>query len=78
MSHMKHMAAGFAGLFAVLVVAGVPVTTALGYAVALACPLMMVTMMFGGHHRTGHRAGTDVTPGADERKRGVSGPAAGR
>lgn len=53
-SHLKHMVLGGAALLGVLLVAGVPAGTAVTLALALACPLMMVMMMAGGQHRTGH------------------------
>lgn len=46
-NHLKHMLLGGAGLFGVLLLVGVPLTSALLYAVLLACPLMMLAM--GGH-----------------------------
>ena len=53
--HIKHMLFGAAAIFAVTVVAGVPVGTALFYGLFLACPLMMIWMMIGlssqGHGR---------------------------
>jgi len=60
MHHMKSMLIGGAVLFGVLLVFGVPLQSALFYALALACPLMMVFMMGGGHG--GHGAG----PGHDQ------------
>ena len=64
--HLKYMLLVGGGLFAVLLVAGVPLSTALSYAVLLACPLMMVGMMFmmghgngsSGHAGCGHDHGT--------------------
>jgi len=53
-SHLKHMVLGGAALFGVLLVAGVPAGTAFPLALALACPLMMVMMMAGGHQHMGH------------------------
>lgn len=52
-NHLKHMVLGGAAIFGVLLVAGVPAGTAVTLALVLACPLMMVTMMAGGHHHTG-------------------------
>ena len=43
-NHLKYMLLGGAGLFGVLLVVGVPLTSALLFAVVLACPLMMFTM----------------------------------
>lgn len=70
-SHMKYMLLGGAGLFGVLLVAGVPLQSAVLYAVVLACPLMMVFMMGGGHggHSTkpDHDDETRRTGAADQR-----------
>lgn len=49
-NHLKHMLIGGAAILAVLVLAGVPLATAATYALALACPLMMVFMMRGMNH----------------------------
>ena len=46
-SHLKQMLFGAAAIFGVLLLAGLPVESALIYGVLLACPLMMVWMMFG-------------------------------
>jgi len=55
-NHLKSMATAGGGLFAVLLIFGVPLGRALGYAVSLACPLMMVGMMvmMGRGHGRGH------------------------
>lgn len=55
-SHCKYMLLGGAALFGVLLAVGVPLQSALLFAVVLACPLMMVFMM-GGHG--GHGADTN-------------------
>ena len=52
LGHVKWMALIAAGLFGVLLLFGNPAGEALRYAILLACPLMMVGMMFGGH--SGH------------------------
>jgi hypothetical protein len=71
-NHMKHMLIGGAGLLAVLLAFGVPLSSALPYAVFIACPLMMFMMMFmmmrspgGGGGRGGGEQdhGSDQTPG---------------
>ena len=64
--HLKYMLLVGGGLFVVLLVAGVPVSTALFYAVLLACPLMMVAMMAMMGHGTGSggHAGCDHDHGA--------------
>lgn len=54
-NHLKHMLFAGAGVFGVLLLVGLPLTSALLYAVALSCPLMMFTM--GGHGHGG--AGRD-------------------
>ena len=46
-NHLKYMLLGGAGVFGDLLLLGVPLTSALLFAVVLACPLMMLTM--GGH-----------------------------
>ena len=66
-NHMKHMLIGGAGLLAVLLAIGVPLSSALPYAVLLACPLMMLMMMRsmgggGGHGGGGHDHGPDQSP----------------
>ena len=45
-SHVKHMLIGGGVILATLLFVGVPAGTALTFAVLLACPLMMGTMMF--------------------------------
>jgi hypothetical protein len=66
--HLKGMAVIVGAALVVLLLTGKPFDEAIVYAVALACPLMMVGMMFGGHqgHGTEERAAapSDVaTPG---------------
>ena len=54
-NHMKYMLLGGAGVFGVLLLTGVPLSTALLFAVVLACPVMMLTMGgHGGHGGAGH------------------------
>jgi len=53
-NHLKYMLLGGAGVFGVLLVVGVPPTSALLYAALLACPLMMFTMGGHGHGGAGH------------------------
>jgi len=63
-NHLKHMLLGGAGVFGVLLLFGVPLSSALLYAVLLACPLMMFTMGgHGGHGGTGHN---HSAPGSDD------------
>ena len=54
-THLKYMLYAAAGIFAVLALAGVPLSTALTYGAFLACPLMMVWMMIamGGNSHGG-------------------------
>ncbi len=54
MKHLKHMAVGAAVLLAGLLAFGVPLSTALQYAVVLSCPLMMIGMMLFMNHGNGH------------------------
>lgn len=51
--HLKYTLLGAAGLLAVLVLAGVPLESAVVAALALSCPLMMLVMVggHGGHAR---------------------------
>ena len=54
-NHLKYMLLGGAGVFGVMLLVGVPLTSALLFAVVLACPLMMLTMGgHGGHGGVGH------------------------
>ena len=54
-NHLRYMLVGGAGVFGVLLLVGVPLSSALLYAVLLACPLMMLTMGgHGGHGSAGH------------------------
>lgn len=65
--HLKGMAVVGGGLFAVLLLAGVPFGRALGYAASLACPLMMVGMMamMGRGHKS-HPSHSSSGPGTVE------------
>ncbi|WP_413453119.1 DUF2933 domain-containing protein [Georgenia sp. 1P01AC] len=54
------------GLFLALRVFGVPAGDALLYAAVLACPVMMVMMMFGGHGGHGDRRGSQEAPPLDD------------
>lgn len=74
-NHVKHMLIAGGGLLVVLIVAGVPLGTALPYAVALACPLMMVAMMLmmgrgragGGHGKAPAHHDDTVTAAPDSK-----------
>lgn len=57
-NHLKYMLLGGAALFGGLLVFGVPMQSALLFAIVLACPMMMIFMM-GGHG--------DHASGGDER-----------
>ena len=58
-------AIGAAVLFGVFLVAGVPLARALPFALFLACPLMMVAMMFMmGRGQDGHGGGEHDHPDA--------------
>ena len=48
--HLLYMAGGAVAVFVVLVISGVPASGALVWGLLLACPLMMVTMMFSMNH----------------------------
>lgn len=69
-SHIKQMLLGAAAIFGVLLLAGIPVWAALTYSLLLACPLMMVWMMFGmkhgGHGGHGGHGESDPTRHPDE------------
>ncbi|ADG76536.1 conserved hypothetical protein [Cellulomonas flavigena DSM 20109] len=58
--HLKWMALTAAALFGVLLLLGNSVGDALRYAVLLACPLMMVAMMFGPHSGRGGHGGSET------------------
>lgn len=64
-AHVKHMLIGGAAIVGALVVFGVDWRTALLWALVLACPLMMVTMMAGGHGH-GHGGAPVPDPRADQ------------
>jgi hypothetical protein len=67
-THLKYMLYVAAGLFVVLTIAGVPLSTALTYGVFLACPLMMIAMgghVHGGGSRDDHAAVTERRDAAD-------------
>ena len=59
-SHLRYMLIGGAAIFAGLLVLGVDVGSAAQWAILLACPLMMLGMMWmmgrgqGGHEGHGH------------------------
>jgi hypothetical protein len=48
--HLLYMAGGAVAVFGVLVISGVPASTALVWGLLLACPLMMIGMMFSMNH----------------------------
>jgi hypothetical protein len=53
MKHAKHMIIGGVVILAALLLFGVPLSTALQYAVLLACPVMMIGMMAFMNHGSG-------------------------
>ena len=54
--HLKYMLIAAVAVLAVLLLTGVSLTTALPYALLLACPLMMIAMMaFMTHNSSGNR-----------------------
>ena len=57
--HLKGMAVITGGAFVVLLLLGKSAGEAFSYALVLACPLMMVGMMFGGHRGNEDDAGHD-------------------
>lgn len=60
--HLKGMAVIMGGAFVVLLLLGKSAGEAFSYALVLACPLMMVGMMFGGH---GGHGGSEDNAGHD-------------
>ena len=60
--HLKGMALIAGGAFVVLLLLGKSPSEALSFALVLACPLMMVGMMFGGH---GGHGGNENNAGHD-------------
>lgn len=58
--HLKGMALLVAGVFVVLLLLGRPPGEALLYAAILACPLMMILMMVGGHGGHGGHVEDDL------------------
>ncbi|MEO6605130.1 MAG: DUF2933 domain-containing protein [Aeromicrobium sp.] len=60
LSHIKYMLFGGAGLFAVALLFGAPLQSALYLGILLACPLMMIFMM--GGHGAGHEHGQTPDP----------------
>ena len=74
LSHVKYMLFGGAGVMVVALLFGVPLQSALFYGVVLACPLMMVFMMRGGHGG-GHDHGQASDPKDRETQRPDQTPA---
>lgn len=60
--HLKGMALIAGGAFVVLLLLGKSASEAFSFALVLACPLMMVAMMFGGH---GGHGGNEDNAGHD-------------
>lgn len=68
-NHFKHVVIGGAVVLATLLLVGVPAGTALTYALLLACPLMMVAMMFMmSGHGSGDSRGRGTPDQASERE----------
>ncbi|WP_263730548.1 DUF2933 domain-containing protein [Cellulomonas sp. SG140] len=65
-SHAKHMIIGGAVILVALMAFGVSWRQAAQYAVLLACPLMMVFMMAGGHGHGGHGGHGDAAGGTTD------------
>ncbi|WP_024288372.1 hypothetical protein [Cellulomonas sp. KRMCY2] len=84
--HLKHMVIGGAGILVVLLLFGVGFQEALPWALLLACPLMMVGMMFmmnrnhgagasGEHQHSAHCAQNSIqTPSSADRDVQAAGP----
>ncbi|MGC0250462.1 MULTISPECIES: DUF2933 domain-containing protein [unclassified Pseudactinotalea] len=64
--HLKAMVLLMGGLFIALRLFGLPGGQALLYAAVLACPVMMVMMMFGGHRGHGDRRRSQESPPLDD------------
>ncbi|PYF95982.1 Protein of unknown function [Georgenia satyanarayanai] len=64
--HLKGMVLLMGGLFIAMRVFGVSTGDALVYAAVLACPLMMVMMMFGGHGGHGDPRTSQEAPPLDD------------
>ena len=64
--HLKGMVLLMGGLFIALRIFGVSAGDAFVYAAVLACPVMMVMMMFGGHGGHGDRRGSQEAPPLDD------------
>jgi hypothetical protein len=64
--HLKGMALITGGAFVVLLLLGKSAGEAFSYALVLACPLMMVGMMFGGHGGHGGHGGSEDDAGHDD------------
>jgi hypothetical protein len=65
--HLKYMVLAGAAVLGLLILTGVSLSSALPYALALACPLMMVFMMATmNHSHSDHHAPAIPTPTAPE------------
>ena len=65
-SHAKHMVIGGAVILVALMAFGVSWRQAAQWAVLLACPVMMMFMMAGGHGHGGHGGHGDATGGSTD------------
>ena len=75
-NHLKHMIIGGVAVFALLLAFGVDVGKALPWALLLACPLMMVGMMWSmnrGHGGHGEHDAPSKPQETDLRRDNVSG-----
>ena len=70
--HLKYMLLAGAGTLGVLLLVGVPLTSALLYAALLACPLMMSTM--GGHGGRGGARRDHISRRSSEPGESIDGP----
>lgn len=76
-SHLKHMIIGGAVILVALMAFGVSWRQAIQYAALLACPVIMVFMMAGGHGHGGHGGHggqSDGSASPDDGGRGQIGP----
>lgn len=74
-SHLQHMLIGGSVLLVGMLLLGVPLAAALPYAALLACPLMMVAMMFAMFGSQRHGSGGPTHGSArDHRDSGLDVP----
>jgi hypothetical protein len=75
-THVEYMVYAAAAIFIAFTVVGVPLTAALSYGVVLACPVVMIGMMFmmGGHGHGGEHEDEHDREGTSRRTRGPDRP----